>query len=98
LKQHPREKEDIMSEQEILENVKSYLIREFLPGEDPDSLTNDTPLISGGILDSISTVKLVTFLEETYGIEFQAHEISSDNLETLDDILNSVKTKSAEKA
>jgi len=85
-----------MSDQEIIETVKTYLLDEFLPGEDPDSLTNDTPLISGGILDSISTVKLVTFLEEKYKIVFQAHEISSDNLETLDDILNTVKTKSAE--
>lgn len=87
-----------MSEQEIIETVKNYLMQEFLPGEDPDSLTNDTPLISGGILDSISTVKLVTFLEEKYGIEFQAHEISSDHLETLDDIVRTVQTKSAAKA
>ena len=84
-----------MSEQEIIQTVKEYVMAEFLPGEDPDSLENDTPLISGGILDSISTVKLVTFLEETYGIQFQAHEISSDNLETLNQIAATVQTKSA---
>lgn len=84
-----------MSEAEIRAKVKDYLMQEFLPGEDPDSLTDDTPLISGGILDSISTVKLVTFLEETYGIQFQAHEISSDNLETLDLIVATVQSKSA---
>lgn len=86
------------SVQEIQAAVKVYILDTFLPGEDPDSLANDTPLISGGILDSISTVKLVTFLEEKYGIEFQAHEIGSDNLETLDLIANTVHTKSAAKA
>lgn len=79
----------------VFDTVKAYILDTFLPGEDPDSLENDTPLISGGILDSISTVKLVTFLEETYGVQFQAHEISSDNLETLDLIVKTVQSKSA---
>jgi acyl carrier protein len=83
-----------MSDNSVIEIVKGYILDTFLPGEDPDSLTTDTPLISGGILDSISTVKLVTFLEETYGIQFQAHEISSDNLETLDLIASTVQAKS----
>ena len=86
-----------MSDTNIIETVKNYVLAEFLPGEDPDSLTNDTPLISGGILDSISTVKLVTFLEEKFGIQFQAHEISSDHLETLDLIATTVQNKSAGK-
>lgn len=81
----------------IQTDVKAYILDTFLPGEDPDSLDLETPLISGGILDSISTVKLVTFLEEKYGIEFQAHEIGSDNLETLTLIANTVNTKSAAK-
>ncbi|MBI2424432.1 MAG: acyl carrier protein [Candidatus Hydrogenedentes bacterium] len=85
------------STQDIQATVKEYLLEAFLPGEDPDSLAEDTPLISGGILDSISTVKLVTFLEEKYGVEFQAHEISSDNLETLADIANTIQTKRAAK-
>lgn len=83
--------------QEIQATVKTYILDTFLPGEDPESLTSDTPLISGGILDSISTVKLVTFLEERYGITFQAHEISSDHLESLDHITNTVSTKIAAK-
>ena len=78
--------------------VKEYIMREFLAGEDPDALTEDTPLISGGILDSISTVKLVTFLEETFGIQFSAHEISTDYLDTLADISNTVQEKVAAKA
>jgi acyl carrier protein len=86
------------SVQTIQKTVKEYVLETFLPGEDPESLAADTPLISGGILDSISTLKLVTFLEETYGVEFQAHEISSDNLETLTDIANTIQAKSTAKA
>ena len=42
--------------------------------------------ILDGILDSIATVKLVSFLEEKYGIELEAHELSPDYLNTLSDI------------
>lgn len=73
--------------------TKSYIIGEFLPGESPESLENTTPLITSGILDSIGTVKLVSFLEETYGIELEAHEMSVDLLNTVDDIVRLVQAK-----
>ena len=79
------------------EAVKTYILAEFLAGERPDALDNTTPLISGGILDSISTLKLVAHLEETYGIEFQAHEVSADHLDTLSGIATIVESKVAAK-
>lgn len=82
----------------IRATIKHYIMSEFLAGEDPDALTEETPLISGGILDSISTVKLVSFLEETFHIQFSAHEISTDYLDTLADISATVENKIAEKA
>ena len=78
---------------EIRDTVKHYILDEFLPGEDPNELTDMTPLITGGILDSISTVKLVAFLEERFGIEFHAHEMNADYLNTLSDIVETVQSK-----
>ncbi|MEZ4729010.1 MAG: hypothetical protein R3E79_17895 [Caldilineaceae bacterium] len=43
--------------------IKSYILEEFLPGENPAELTDSTPLITGGILDSLATLKLVAFLK-----------------------------------
>ncbi len=74
------------TETDIKEAVKSYILREFLPGESPDALDDSTLLITSGVLDSIATVKLVSFLEETYGIELEAHELSPEYLNTLGDI------------
>jgi acyl carrier protein len=73
--------------------LKEYIIQEFLPGEDPDNLTDSTPLITGGILDSIGTVKLVAFIEEQYGIEFEAHEVAVEHLNTLSTIAAFVQAK-----
>ena len=73
--------------------VKQFVLKEFLPGEDPSELTSSTPLITGGILDSLATMKLVTFLEERYGVRFQAHEVDADHLDTVADIARLVETK-----
>jgi acyl carrier protein len=85
------------SQEEIRQTVRKYILEEFLPGESPDALQETTPLISGGILNSIATMKLVSFLEDTYKIEFKPHEISGDYLEDVASITKTVAAKVGEK-
>jgi acyl carrier protein len=73
--------------------VKEYILEKFLPGEDPAALTDTTPLISTGILDSLSTTRLVSFLEERFGIRIAAHEASVDHFDTVAGIAALVQSK-----
>lgn len=82
----------------IAQTIKNFILREFLPDEDPAALTDTTPLIAGGILDSIATVKLVVFLEQEFNVEVQPHEASAENLETLELISALVRAKIKEPA
>ena len=77
----------------IKNTIKDYILSEFLPGEDPAELTDSTPLISGGILDSLATVKLVTFLEEKYHVEFEPYELGPEYMDTIPDIVKLVSLK-----
>ncbi len=79
---------------EISRVVRDFILREFLPGEDPDELTGQTPLITGGILDSITSLKLVTHLEDRFGITIEAHEAGVDHLDTIERIAALVIEKS----
>ena len=79
--------------EEMVQAVKAFILDEFLPGEPADSLTGDTPLISGGILDSIATLKLVMFLEERFGVVLAAHEVDKQYLDTLNDIAKLLAAK-----
>ena len=47
-----------------------------------DELTDSTPLITGGVLDSIATLKLVLFLEERFGVTLEPHEVDPEHLDT----------------
>jgi acyl carrier protein len=73
--------------------VRDLILAEFLPGEAPELLTDSTPLVTGGILDSIATMKLATLLEQRFSIELQAHELSTDNLDSVAAIARLVRSK-----
>jgi acyl carrier protein len=75
------------------EALKQFILKEFLPGEDPDELDETTPLVSTGILDSLATLKLVTFLEDEFGISVAPHEADEEHLNTIASIANLVHSK-----
>jgi acyl carrier protein len=83
------------ADDKIRESVKAYILGEFLPGEDPDELTDDVELMTSGIIDSIATLKLVAHLESEFDITIDAHEADAENLNTIADITALVSSKLA---
>jgi acyl carrier protein len=83
----------VSSDADVRDMVRGYILKEFLPGVPASELTDTTPLISGGILDSLATVKLVAVLEERYKIEIEAHEASITHFNTVADIASLVREK-----
>ncbi|HMD97590.1 MAG TPA: acyl carrier protein [Terriglobia bacterium] len=75
------------------EELRQYILSEFLPGEKPSNLRDDTPLRTSGILDSVATLRLVTFVEEHYGIEVEAHEAGVENFDTIESISSFIQSK-----
>ena len=82
-----------MTEQDVKATLREYILREFLPGERPESLTDSTELITRGILDSLATLKLVSFIEERFNIALEPHETDADYLNTIDSIAALVESK-----
>jgi acyl carrier protein len=79
----------------VADAVRNFILARYLPGESPDNLKDDTPLRTSGILDSIATLGLVSFIEEEYGIEIEAHETDIDNFDRIADIEAFVERKRA---
>ena len=84
-----------MNPEDIKSTVKKFILNEYLPGEDPAALTDTTPLVTTGILDSIAVLKVVSFLENQFDILIQPHEAVVENLNTLSDIERFVAAKKA---
>ena len=77
----------------IKETIRSYILKEYLPGESPANLTDATPLRTSGILDSIATLNLVSFLEQTFGIVIDAHETGIEQFDRIEDLAALVSRK-----
>lgn len=76
----------------IVKKIRGYIANRFFSSGD-QSLNNATPLLSSGIIDSISALQLVEYLEKEFNFEFEPHEVDQDNLDTIDIMSNFVKGK-----
>ena len=82
-----------MTTQNMEEQIRQYILCEFLPGEKPANLLNDTPLRTSGVLDSVATLRLVTFVEEHFGITVESHEASVENFDSVNSIVAFIESK-----
>ena len=75
-----------MSE-EIRKAVLEYVKREYLEEDDDRSIDANSPLISGGIVDSFSMVSLKRFLEKKYSIRIPDADASPDAFDSVNKIV-----------
>jgi D-alanine--poly(phosphoribitol) ligase subunit 2 len=47
-------------------------------------------LVSSGVLDSLATLQVVSFLEDSFGIKVKARDVSVDNMDTVDQMVRFV--------
>ena len=75
------------------ETVRSFIVSQFLFGED-DGFENDASFLESGMIDSMGIMELVAFLEKTFQIKIEDPELIPQNLDSLDRILVFLKAKS----
>jgi acyl carrier protein len=80
---------------DIAEAIRGFILAKYLPGESPANLRNDIPLRTSGVLDSLATLALISFIEQQFGIEVEAHETDVDNFDRIDDMVAFVRRKQA---
>ena len=78
---------------EMANSIKHFLLTEVLPGEDPSQIDETTPLMSSAVLDSTSTLKLILFIEEQFGVELEARDLKPSNLETIGSIIRTIQSR-----
>jgi len=75
----------------IKDTVLQYVKNEYLESDDDREITYDTPLISGGIVDSFSMVSLKVFLETKYNIQIPDAKASPEAFDSVKNIVNLLK-------
>ena len=76
---------------ELTRMVRDYVITEYLEDGDERQITETTPLISGGIVDSFSMVSLKRFLERKYSIRIPDADATPQAFDTVQSIVALVR-------
>lgn len=70
-----------------LSSIKNFIRTELIYDDEKD-FDENTNLIERGIVDSMSLVRLISFLEENYEIQVQDEDIVPENFSSLNKISN----------
>ena len=75
----------------IKDVILDYVKNEYLEEGDDRVINYDTPLISGGFVDSFSMVSLKVFLETKYNIQIPDAKASPEAFDSVNNIVNLLK-------
>ena len=73
------------------DTILEYVRNEYLEDGDDREVTYDTPLISGGIVDSFSMVSLKVFLETKYNLSIPDAKATPEAFDSVDNIMALLK-------
>ncbi|MBC7185774.1 MAG: acyl carrier protein [Calditrichaeota bacterium] len=76
--------------EEMKKLIIDFIKKEYLDEADDTEITETTPLISGGIVDSFSMVSLKTFLEKQYNIQIPDAKVTPETFDTVNGIVSLV--------
>jgi acyl carrier protein len=85
--------EGMLRMQEIAPKIRSFVIDNFLFGEEDGRFSNDDSFLDKGMVDSMGILTLVEFVKEKYAISIEDEEIVPDNWDSVNRIAAFVQTK-----
>ncbi len=68
------------------QQIKQFILGNFLFTDDDSALADDTSLIQQGIVDSTGILELIGFLEETWQVRVPAQDMTPANFDSLGSI------------
>jgi acyl carrier protein len=80
-------------EMTVKDQVRQFVTEELAAAKGITLISDDESLIENGVVDSLGIFRLVTFLEETFGVKIGDEEISAENLQSVDMIEQLVLSK-----
>lgn len=76
--------------------IRDFIKNEILITKNAADFKDADNLIEMGVIDSLSIMKMVRFLEKDFAITIEDIDLLPENFETIDQIVSFVKTKKSE--
>jgi len=76
----------------LISTLEEFIKNEFLKQPDRE-LKADQPLISSGLINSLSLVDLALFVEDTYGVQIDDTELNAETFDTLEELASLIQSR-----
>ena len=77
----------------IHDDVRKFVLENFLFGEDGHRLHDDSSFLEEGLIDSTGVLELVAHLEQTFAITIEDDELVPENLDSIRHVVSFVERK-----
>ncbi len=81
---------------EYVEQIRAFVAENFLFSDDASVVDPKASLIGTGVIDSTGILELVTFVEDSFGVEVLDEDLVPDNLDSIERLAAYVQRKLAE--
>jgi clorobiocin biosynthesis protein CloN5 len=80
-----------VAEDELICDLLAFIRAEFLDGDAQGELTDETPLLAWGVLDSLKTARLLNFIEDELGSPIPPAQLYAGNFQNVRNIAAMVR-------
>jgi acyl carrier protein len=77
--------------------IEQFIVDELLIGGNKSRINPDESLFASGVLDSLSLLRLIAFIEEQFGVVVDDAEVVPDNFQTINEINGFITKKMQER-
>lgn len=82
----------------VREMLRSFILTNFLPGEDPETLDDATLLVSSGVITSLSLLELVTFIEDRFSVILEGDDLGIARMDSIDSMVELIAERAGAEA
>lgn len=77
----------------MTKEISRFITEELINDPDFDALGVQEDLMGSGLIDSLGMIRLVGFIETTYGIQVPVEDLTIENFKSLETINNYLSSK-----
>ncbi|MFI6318290.1 acyl carrier protein [Nonomuraea sp. NPDC050556] len=81
-----------MADDQIVSDLLVFIRTQFLDGDPAGELSDDTPLLAWGVLDSFKTARLVAFIQDELGSPIPPEQLNATNFHDIRSIAELVRS------
>ncbi len=80
---------------ETRDSVRTYIIENFLFGDESPLKEDSMSLLDEGVIDSVGVMELVAFLEQDFELSVADEDLIPENLDSIDNLVAYIARKKA---